>query len=792
MALGGSGMSEKERHLIVAVEESDSTVGFYDSHTLAETGRVEVGFWPHEIEVSWDGKTAYVTNFGVKDYDEQIGRPGASISVIDVENRCEVRRLFTFHEPHQYPTRRAPHGVKLSPEGKRLYVNVEKEPMMLIFDVTDSKRNTPVNGFALAKTAPAEDAAFVGIEPSLEYPLPEGTHNFLFSTDGSTLFVVSGRGGITALDPESGALRYQMQFNAPVRGLVYTPDGKYLIASMRNEIRLLEPTGKEFREVKVLDDGGKGLGVGQILYSRPTRPDDGGKYEILAPAVWESQVVFIDPASGAVTGRVHTGLDPIHIAFSPDGTKAYVTHGRSLYVTVIDIAKRAIVDRIRTRGGPNGIAVAPYFVQPVRGKLVFGACLPLSGPFETEGREIRIGYEYWRERVNAAGGILVDGKPHTVETAYRDTGPFAPNSPEIPKLAEALIKEDEAKFLFGTYPSPAHVGYAKVAEANERPLVIATGAGTEIYSPKYKYVFGIMSPARLYLAGTVEVVRMLVPSDTPTVAFLSCQDFAALEDAKATAQFALLKGFTVRSLKTPPELPEGFKKELVEAKTPSGQDVQVEILTYPDGHKEYEGVLRRMATELDLDLCLATGHLGESVALVLQATKEAFFPRGFGLSVGPALASFRGQVAGQGVSPEHLLGAAQWTDRAPVVGQDMFVTPGEFARAFFDRFSMKASYFSAGGFACGLVLQEALRRAGTASGEAVAAEVRKLDIDTFFARIRFDERGLNTTKPMYTIQLRQNGSEFDEVILWPPQGGVWPKPAPVASQSDRGMNDDRR
>lgn len=770
--------STSNRHLLVSVEESDSTIGFYDSSSFEEVGRIDVGFWPHEIELSPDGRTAYVTNFGVKDYDEQIGRPGASISVIDIPNRCEVRRYYTFREPFEYAARRAPHGVKLSPDSKKLYVNVEKDPKMLVFDLTDPHKNTPQCAFALTDSHAGPGNA---IEPSLEYPLPEGTHNFLFDAMSPRLYVVSGKGGISAINPDTGVMLYQKRFATadgtaiPVRGLTYSPDRKFLIASLRNEIRVLQATDTEFKEVRVLNDGGAGLGVGQLLYSEPTKPDEKGNYEILAPAVWESQVVFVDAATGKVTGRAEVGIDPIHIAFSPDGARAYVSHGRSYFISVIDVAKRQVVGRIPTKGGPNGIAVTTYFPKPSGGKLVFGACLPLSGPFGTEGREIRIGYEYWRERVNAAGGILVDSKPHLVELAFRDIGGFPPNSPEIPKLAESLIKDDGARFLLGTYPSPAHVEYAKVAEKAKVPLVIATGAGTDIYSPDYRFVFGIMSPARLYLAGTIEVVRMAIPKDNPKLAFLSCRDFAALEDAKATVRYAVKKGFTVVRLTTPPDLPAEFSFEKVQAETPKGKTIDVEILTYPDRHEAFEPVLARMAAELDLDLCLATGHLGESVALILKSAESQFLPKGFGLSVGPALASFRGKLVGLGVSPEFLFGAAQWTDRVPVVGQDPFVTPGEFARAFFERFSMKASYFSAGGVACGLVLQEAMRRAGTSDGTKVAGELRKLDIETFFARIRFDERGMNSTKPMYTIQLRANGSEFDEAILWPPLGTIWPR-----------------
>lgn len=775
-----------DRHLIITVEESDSTVGFYDSANGSEVGRVAVGFWPHEIEVSADGRTAYVTNFGVKDYDEQIGRPGWSISEIDIATRCEVRRLYTFREPFHFATRRAPHAVKLTPDGTKLFVNVEKNPRMLVFDLTDAASSTPARSFELIDRE--SGLAFAGpesIEPSVEYPLPEGTHNFLFDPSGAVLFVVAGRGGLSALEANTGRTLYHTQFFnsanqlVPVRGVTYTPDGKQLIASLRNEIRILEPTPAGFQTVRVLDNGGRGLGVGQLLYSEPTKAAADGSFEILAPAVWESQLLFVHGVTGEVIARVPTGLDPIHVALSPDGSVAYVSHGRSPYLSVIDVARRVETGRVPTHGGPNGVSVTKYSAPPKPSRITIGACLPLSGSFGVEGREIRIGYEYWRERVNAAGGILVKGVPHLVDLVFRDIGAHPPASPEIPKQARELIKTDGAQFLLGTYPSPANLEYAKVANETRTPLVIATGAGTDIYDPGFRHVFGIMSPARLYLAGTIEVVRMLVPRDEPTIAVLSCQDFAALEDAVATVRFAVGKGFKVVA---PPaaSLPAPFKIEQVTV-TVGGTSSVVDIVTYPDAHTDFLQVLT-LTARLDLDLCLVTGHLRESVALIAQTTPSGFRPRALGLSVGPSLASFRGQLIGQGVPPqqvEHLFGAAQWTDRVAIVGQDAFATPAEFARAFFERYSMKASYFSAGGYACGLVLQEAIRRADSLDADAVSAELRGIDLDTFFARIRFDHRGLNSTKPMYTIQLKSNGAEFDELILWPPPGGAWPRPDSV-------------
>jgi ABC-type branched-subunit amino acid transport system substrate-binding protein/DNA-binding beta-propeller fold protein YncE len=714
------------RHLIVAAEEGASRVGIYDSDNGRELASIGVGKWPHEVAVSPDGKFAYVSCFGLKDYDEHIGKPGATISVVDLWNMAEVRQLYTFRNPDEYQKFRAPHGVSVSPDGRRLFVNTEAPTdHLLVYDLTD---------------------------PNVQYPsksweIPKGTHNFLFSPDGKDLFLVSGANGISRMDAETGEIsaRYRPKGIA-FRALTYSADRKLLIASANNAITLLHP--ESFRVYKKLDH----LNAQQILYSAPT-PD--GKL-ILAPAVWEGELLVIDAQTGQVIRRIVVGADPIHVLVAPDGRTAYVTHGRSQYISQIDLDRLEEVRRIPTRGGNNGIGVAPFAARPMRVPLRFGALLPLSGADSPAGADLRLGYQHWMELANASGGLVIGGVPYRVEVVYRDTE-STPDARRLEALTAELVQKEGVRFLFGGYPSDAHVAVARKADELKVPLVTASGAAEKIYLQGFRYVFGIMSPARGFLN---ESVTMTLQQNPPpqTIAFIACKDAASFQDARTTAEFALTKGLRLLTPK------------------PKGLEVaEPGLVVYDHNNADFDKHVLALK-ELHPDLIAHTGHVQEAISFVEAATRHGLTPKAFLFSVGPAMPLFMQKL---GDKAENMMGAAMWTYSQNSIGHDRFLTPARYAEDFRDRFVREPSYLSAGATTCGFVYEDAFRRANSADPEAVRAALSQVDMDTFYSRIKLDGRGLNKDRPLITIQLRKSGDELRHVPLWPPNlaGGnraVWP------------------
>ena len=319
-------LAQDKKYSVVAVEPQGAKLGFYDPNTGAKIGSVAIGFKPHEVEISADGKTAYVANFGIEDYDHHIGTPGTTISVIDIPKMREKFKLST--ENVKMPdgtvvTGKGPHGIKLRPAKEtELFVNTEfGGDRMLVYDV---KKRTLKRSFAI----------------------PTGSHNFIFSPDGKFLYLFAGSNGVFKIDPDTGKTLAQIKLSTPARGLHYTTDNRYIIAAGSGEVALLNT------ENLAVERRFENLGVGQILYPKPT-PD--GKY-IFLPAVNDSLLAVLDINSGKVIHRLDVGKTPIAVAISPDGNTAYVSSHTDTYFNSIDL-KTFEFKKFAETGGSNGIGI---------------------------------------------------------------------------------------------------------------------------------------------------------------------------------------------------------------------------------------------------------------------------------------------------------------------------------------------------------------------------------------------------------------------------------------------------
>jgi DNA-binding beta-propeller fold protein YncE len=268
---------------VLAVQEGPGQVVLFSASAPAEKDTIAVREKPHEIEVTPDGRTAFITNFGLLEVNHKMGTPGSLVSVLDVTSGS-VRTEFHLPAGH-----RAPHGVKLRPPlNKELFTNAEEGTESMV--VFDAETGTVLRVFAL----------------------PHGVHNFVFSPDGTALYAFTTTDAILKLDPQSGAILATATVPSP-RGLAWTIGGRSLIVGAKNELVFLDPstlaTGKRWGP----------LGVGQLFY--PTVSSD-GKW-IFAPAVLDGVVLAIDASTGAVAHRIQTG-SPLQVI--EDGNRLWISN----------------------------------------------------------------------------------------------------------------------------------------------------------------------------------------------------------------------------------------------------------------------------------------------------------------------------------------------------------------------------------------------------------------------------------------------------------------------------------
>lgn len=230
-----------------------------------------------------------------------------TVSVVDLHRREVIATI---------PVGKRPRGLRLSPDGRTLYVALSGSP----------------------KAPPGVDEATL--------PPPDRSADGIGVVDLEADKVV--RVLASGQDPESFDLR-----------------GDVLVVSNEEtaEAAIVDvATGTIRARVPV---GGEPEGV-------TTAPD----HTVWVTCEAAGEVDVIDPDRAEVIARIAVGARPRQIAFTPDGRRAFVSNENDATVSVIDVASRTVSDTIALGAGarPMGVVVSRdgrrLFVSTGRGKTV--------------------------------------------------------------------------------------------------------------------------------------------------------------------------------------------------------------------------------------------------------------------------------------------------------------------------------------------------------------------------------------------------------------------------------------
>ena len=342
-----------------------------------------------------------------------------------------------------------------------------------------------------------------------------------------------------------------------------------------------------------------------------------------------------------------------------------------------------------------------------------GATMSETGAYSTQGLSARNGYRLCEADVNAEGGLL----GRSIEFVIHDDG----SDPErAVDLYERLITDEAVDAIMGPYGSTLTEAVAPVTEAHRMVHISPLAATSSIWEQGREYLFMVLPPAELFLAGLIE---MAAERELSSVAVLAEDALFPRAAAEGAADLARERGMTV-----------GLHER------------------YPSGTEDFSGILGRLDSEGVEVFAMAASALDDFIAVTRQMRELDVNVQMFGTS--GAVEPFREAL---GDDAEFVYGLSAWEPGLPHPGIDVFV------EAYRERFDQMPSFHAAGGYGSCRLFVEAVERAGTLEADALRETLLALETTTLFGPYAVDERGYQTANQGVFIQW-QDGQK---VVVWP-------------------------
>ncbi|MFQ5926018.1 MAG: beta-propeller fold lactonase family protein [Terriglobia bacterium] len=305
-------LAAQAESLLVVLNKSDHEAALINPETFSVIAKLPTGTGPHEAAAAPDGRFVYVANYGARE-------PGNTITVIDVPNR-RVARTLDLGQYHR------PHGIRVSRDGKLLWVTCEANQAVLEIDTATG---------AIAR------AYQTGQQVS---------HMLVPTPDERKLYVANiGSGSATVINRTSGTVK-TIPTGAGAEGIDVSPDGREVWVGNRAA-----------HSIAVIDTATDRVLVtfsaeGQVPIRVKFTPD--GKQVWVSNAGSNAVAVF-DAATRQHLATIETGTVPVGILLDPDGKRAFVANTRSNQVTVVDVTSKTIIHRIAPGTEPDGMTWVP-------------------------------------------------------------------------------------------------------------------------------------------------------------------------------------------------------------------------------------------------------------------------------------------------------------------------------------------------------------------------------------------------------------------------------------------------
>ncbi|OJX12460.1 MAG: hypothetical protein BGO77_04410 [Caedibacter sp. 37-49] len=656
-------------------------------------------------------------------------------------------------------------------------------------------------------TDDAHEIGSLNIEAKTSYSVLAGTHNFVFSPleNKDDLWYYAGFNGVCLIDSKDGRIKLHLpttriapndpiSFNGAVRGISFSNDGKSLVVAAYNQVTIIdtaisEELSEELQKLKLDVEKVKSLtkkivklrindlGVSQLFYPKFTH----NTKNVLVPAPLDNQVLVIDVEGTGISEkletqkrvkkRIVTGVDPLQVMISPDDKVAYVTNADSPWISRIDIDLEKfellqpdilIHQTMTAQGGPNGMALSKYFLSVSVETLKLGTFLPLTGKYAGEARECRLGLQFWEQMINAAGGVIWQGKRHHIKIIYEDTESRTDND-FLKNKVEILLGKDEPLSasknngivaVLGTYPPAANKPIAEALRETKIPFITSTGREPDLFKDNPGHVFGI-SPVK-HEADLISTLRALFHGNNLTskphkILILACNDLDSISEAEGLVKYAQDNEIKILSPLNP-------------------QDSWIKYV--PDTDK-INDLIRELSSKAQEkvkycpDILFVIGQRQESLDMVKACRKYNFSTGGIALNTGiinPAFMTQLGSIA------DNLLGSVCWWDSCCDFAYDRFVSSSDFQRNFYSIYGQNPSELVAGFAASGIVFEEALKQEilnPLMHNKNLNYLIANLTVPTFYGPIKFDKLGQNEKKKITTVRLERVGSTLKATSLWP-------------------------